>query len=288
MTNRIMLIGGPDSGKTNYLARLWQKLKAGDGALSAPKPPSDITYVEGALAHLLQGSFAPRTETDGDSANREFDVTVAPTVNSAKHVQLLVPDVSGELWKHAVETTELPQEWMARLRGAAGALLFVRAHSEANIQPLDWVTAQKLLAHGGGGEEEGTRGMPTQVALCELLRYLEGTLGADTLSWPRVGVVVTAWDLIDAETSAGGPDAYLQSQFPLFAGRIADSDLDVKAFGVSILGGDLTEDNFKQAFLSGSLSQAGYVVTNGADGKPHRDGDISVPVLWVLDGLAVE
>ena len=51
----IMLIGGPDSGKTNYLARLWKALQSGSGRLKSVESP-EIKYVEEALAHLRRTS----------------------------------------------------------------------------------------------------------------------------------------------------------------------------------------------------------------------------------------
>ncbi len=287
MNNRIMLIGGPDSGKTNFLARLWQKLKAGDGSLYAPKPPSDIRYVEDLLAHLLQGEFAPRTEPDSDNATREFSVSVAP-VGSNEVSDLIVPDVSGELWRDAVETTELPAQWMDQLRQASGALLFIRVHSKLNVEPLNWVTSHKLLTHSANNQEKETPGMPTQVVLCELLRFLEVALGADTDKPPRVGIVITAWDLLDSETAAAGPAAHLRSEFPLFAGRLIDTSLEVRIFGVSILGGDLADQKFRSGYLKSDPATAGYVVYEAGTGVLERGDDVAFPVAWVTESTVSE
>ncbi len=282
MNNRIMLIGGPDSGKTNFLARLWQKLKAGDGTLYAPKPPSDIQYVEDLLAHLLQGEFAPRTEPDSDNATREFSISVAP-VGSDAVVDLVVPDVSGELWRDAVDTTELPAEWMEQLRQSAGALLFIRVHSKLNVEPLNWVTSYKLLSHGADTQNVEVPGMPTQVVLCELLRFLEFALGADVDQTPRVGIVISAWDLLDSETAAAGPAAHLRSEFPLFAGRLTDTSLEVRTFGVSILGGDLADQEFRSSYLKSDPATAGYVVYDAPTGLVERSNDVAFPVTWVTE-----
>ena len=110
----IMLIGGPDSGKTNYLARLWKALQGGSSRLKSVDAP-EIKYVEDALAHLLQGSFAPRSEKNIEESRRDFAVMIA-TQDDAKRVKVVVPDVTGELWKNAVSFSELPSEWMKQLK----------------------------------------------------------------------------------------------------------------------------------------------------------------------------
>ena len=42
MSRSIILLGGPDSGKTNYIGRLWRALDVGAGALHAAEQPGDI------------------------------------------------------------------------------------------------------------------------------------------------------------------------------------------------------------------------------------------------------
>ena len=59
------------------------------------------------------------------------------------------------------------------LRRADGALLFIRVASGQDVRPLDWVTSRKLLEKIGVQEELG---LPTQVMLCELIRFLEISL----------------------------------------------------------------------------------------------------------------
>jgi Double-GTPase 1 len=146
----IVLVGGPDSGKTNYLARLWKSLRDGDGTLVAPDVPQDISYVEEALEHLLKGEFAPRSVKNVEESERDFSIPILRAVDpSAVPIEIVVPDVTGELWKNAVETCELPQKWMESLRGASGALLFLRVDSDQNVDPLDWVTCAELLRMHG-------------------------------------------------------------------------------------------------------------------------------------------
>ena len=287
MTDRIMLIGGPDSGKTNYLGRFWQKLSAGNGALSTQAPPADIRYVEEALSHLLLGEFAPRSDLNLEEGGREFEVAVVHS-GSAEPVEIIVPDVSGELWKKAVETTELPAAWMDRMRSSDGALLFVRVHSGQNVEPPDWVASQKLLELVGTGDAGTDYKIPTQVSLCELLRFLEYTLGTESGARGRVAVVITAWDLLDGEAASASPETYLRKQFPLFAGRLTDTTLDVRVFGVSILGGDLGDGDFKKKFLDGDMAKAGYAVSLDGAGSVVKTDDISAPVAWVVEGVGLE
>ena len=116
-SDSVILIGAPDSGKTNYLGRLWQALQGKTPKLRATQHPDDIRYVSDALRHLLQGTFAPRTEKAPDDDGRECLVQVSwEQEDRTRQAALVVPDVSGELWEEAVQTNELPQVWMAKVR----------------------------------------------------------------------------------------------------------------------------------------------------------------------------
>ena len=281
----IMLIGGPDSGKTNYSLCLCKALDSGHGKLVAPSLPDDITYIEELYAHLLQGSFAPRSDRNLDEGRRDFVIPIAQSeIPETRLAQIVVPDVSGELWKKAVETSELSSDWMDQLKQSDSALLFVRILSDQNVSPLDWVTADRLLKLEPNIGDEESENIPTQILLFELLRFLEHTLKpANDGSHPRVAILVTAWDLLDEERSAAGPKAYLQVEFPLFAGRLKDArKLDVNVFGVSAAGGDLDNDEaFRNDYLDGKLDDAGYIVTE-AEGEIVKINDLTLPLSWLI------
>lgn len=316
----IVLLGGPDSGKTNYVGRLWPSFKKRKGVLRAERMPDDIAYVDGAVEHLMQGSFAPRSDRNLEVGRADFSISVRGANGEGALTELMVPDISGELWTRTVASFEISQEWLDVLNEAEGAVVFVRAHSDQNVKPLDWVTARNILrldaddepaveAAAGGGNEpmaaaeadapmaeakhEGSDAvelpsepdLPTQVLLCELLRYLDLCLAnrADG-GRPHVAVVVAAWDLLDAEVRAGGPIAYLRREFPLFAGRLAhDGRLDVKLFGLSAVGGDLEGDEeFRKSFLEQDITEQGWVVVEDEDGMWTEVVDVMLPIAWAM------
>lgn len=277
----IVLVGGPSSGKSNFLGRIWGALLNQEGALVAPKPPDKVEYVEGLLKHLLHGSFAPRSEQGLEDQDHDLTLTVAFRDRVDATASLVVPDVRGELWKRAVTASEIPGKWYERLQSSDSALLFVRAHSGENADPLDWVTARALLAAGLGTETE-SQTIPTQVFLCELLRILEATL-CRTRRRPKVALVIAAWDSLDPATRDRSPYEFLDRQFPMLAGRLRDSpSVDLQVFGMSVLGGNVEDPAFRQTYLEGGgLSGSGYVVFgNGRD--TGRSAEVTKPIQWLL------
>ena len=110
-------------------------------------------------------------------------------------------------------------------------------------------------------------------------------IGGPNGQTPRVAVVVSAWDLLDFDRSNAGPLSYLQKEYPLFAGRLADvRELDVMVFGLSIIGGDLTMDSsFRTEFLASDVESAGYTVFD-ENGTVRKECDLTLPLLWAMGG----
>jgi hypothetical protein len=277
MSRSIVLLGGPDSGKTNYIGPLWRALDAEGGVLHAAEQPEDINFVLEITDHIFAGGFAPRSEHS--DARRDFEVVVAAT--EGPPARIVVPDISGELWRNAVINSEIDSDWMDELERADGALLFVRVGSDQDVRPLDWVTSRTLLERFGDEEEPG---LPTQVMLCELIRFLEVSLAnREDGECPRLSVVVTAWDLVDAEKFQQGPFAYLAREYPLVAGKLTDLErLDVQIFGLSSVGGDLKHDAaYREAFLNAGPDGHGWVAVDDHDGW-RKDSDITLPIAWAV------
>jgi hypothetical protein len=282
MHSSIILIGQPDSGKSNYLGRAWEGIRTGTGMLSLVDA-DDIEYLEELLSHLLQGAFAPRSDKNVEQSRHDVTLTVK-RANVDGDFALVVPDVTGELWKDAVANSDLPQEWMTSLEEAQGALLFLRVGSEENHQPLDWVASRKVL--GVLGTTGAETSVPTQVVYSELLRFLQVKLGTGSDGTRRkVAVAITAWDRLDPEYRERPPIDYLRKEFPLLAGRIENiTDLDVRLFGISVVGGDLENDEeFKLRYKEGEIKDFGYTVTVEDDGRVSQHDDLTLPLSWLME-----
>ena len=241
------------------------------------------------MGHVLQGSFAPRSNKNIGESRSDVLITVTlEGVTDGSSTDLLVPDITGELWRKAVATLELPAQWMEDLQRASGAMLFVRILSGEIVAPLDWITARDIL-RGPLALTKEKEGLPTQVELCELLRFLESSLKphADG-SPPRVAVVVTAYDLLDTEKATLGPSRYLEQEYPLFAGRLRDAKtLSIRTFGSSIVGGDLgIDEEFRRQFLDGDVSKFGFIVVERS-GAIETIRDITRPLVIAHVPLSV-
>jgi len=272
----VMFVGGPGSGKSNYLFRSWIAIEHEIGLLRKSGLPPELDYLHDGASRLLSGEFAPHTSIDAPST-ADIPITFSG-MNTLS--QLTVPDVSGEVWDAVYQQREWPVAWDVSIENPSGFALFIRAGSPHNAKPLDWLTCERL--HKDHGATGGDTRVPTQVILVDWLQTLRALISQKSTTGhiPRLSVVVTAWDTIE---SGIGPTDYLNREFPLF-GQFLSAGLhgfDARVFGISIAGGDFDDPQFRSQFLAGGPTKQGYCVVQPGRRMEHSK-DILLPLYWAL------
>lgn len=285
----VLLIGGPDAGKTNFLFRFWLAIREGTNPLLIPHgAPPVAEYLNRGAEKLLGGEFAIHTPHGTD------EICEIPVLFSGEEGVVVVPDRPGEEWTRIYKERRIPSEWVARLGADTACLVFVRAHSDANQSPLDWLSVQHYFGNAGNllGPTRHETATPTQVVLVDWIQIISRLIKSLSLSGarPRIGIVVSAWDLIAPGEQAAGPMQYLRDLYPLLADFIESNrkNLDIEIFGMSLFGGDPKQSQvFKEACLhADNPCSEGYVVRKvGAD--LQKNSDLTLPISWAL-GLATD
>jgi len=290
----VVLVGGHDAGKSNFVGRFWIALRKQDGLLRLPQDPAVIDYVESLARHLWRGEFAPRTDRDGLAREFEAPMLFSTGPRTGQEATLIVPDVAGELWENATKDRELETDWIKRIEACDGAVIFVRVGSKQNVPSLNWVTAARLMRAKAATRllSAARDAVPTQIFLTDMMNLLERHLGrrSPSAGKPKIAIVVAAWDILPPDRQVMDPLAYLTEEYPMFAGRLADcSRVESRAFGVSIAGGDLENDVVHRTkYLEGDASKEGYVIYNAGSGSVVRIDDLTAPVAWALGAVLSE
>ena len=282
--NYVLFVGGPDSGKTNYIARLWIAIKDGNCRLSASTPPDDVAYLEQLADFLLRGCFSPRTQRDFFSKpiiNVEYSYEQKTIAGS-----LYFPDCHGEEWKKIYKRREWSKQWEDIIPLVAGSLLFLRVGSDQIVAPLDWISCYSAFGIlpsnlNGSSELEGEH--PTQVLAVDWIQSLQKSFVDYHSGKLRVGIILSAWDLVPIDQRDVSPRIYLKDNFPLLYQYVISNQgsIDFQVFGLSIVGGDLKEDaECKKLFLSNPHG-SGYVVLDN-DNRIIKYPDVTIPIAWAL------
>jgi hypothetical protein len=282
--SNIIFVGGPGSGKSNYLFRTWIALERKQGQLISDGLPNELEYLHDGASVLLDGKFAPHTSKDTKTV---CEIPILHRESPTSKSSLVVPDATGELWLDLYHKREWPVQWDKLVTEGCGFLLFICVGSSHNVAPLDWITCER--SYGSGAPPKPT-GVPTQVLLVEWLQILASItkhkIGSSYM--PRLSVVVSAWDRVSATRQQEAPQEYLETEFPLLAQfiRAGAHGFRAKVFGVSIVGGDLELDpEFHKEYLQGEPSARGYAVYETLKGTV-RSSDVLLPIYWAL-GLEV-
>jgi len=284
----VLLVGVHDAGKTNLLFRFWLALDSGQGILLKDGLPDDFEYLKTGGDYLLKGQFAPHTPQD---VRDQTEIPVKTAGEGAFRGKLVVPDIPGEQVLRVFKARQWPPYWEQQIKRGCGCLLMLRVDSDEIVAPLDWVGCAKL--YGGvpvdavaDAEEGEEKKPPTQVVMVEWLQFLRTafTAKAGAAYRPRVGIVVSAWDLVVEEQKALGPVAWIKANFPLLHQFIEanDDEFEFAYFGVSVADGDFDKDEeFKAKYLEGTPKKAGAIV-HSLYGMIEKSPDCTLPVAWAL------
>lgn len=279
-SSTVLLIGGPATGKTNYMMRLWLAMDTGKGCLRKDTLPEQLEYLRAGAQMLLRGRFAERTLR---GAYTKTEIPCQLTEGGSKST-LVIPDVSGEDCDKVFSERQWNKDWEGSMSQCVGCLVFLR---EGVLHaPLSWIDVAQSYGIMSEQKEEVDQPFPTQTILVEWLQFFREAL--DDLRGhsfiPRVAIIIAAWDELGDEVTERGPDAFLAEYAPLMYHFIQTNRdrFEVMVFGTSVVGGDLAQDlDFRQRYLDGNPHESGYAVYT-SEGVPKRIGDITLPVAWIL------
>lgn len=279
----VLMVGGPDMGKTNYLARLWgAAYKFKSGILCADGLPDDLEHLNTILGSLVNGNFAERTKID---EHWHCEIPLKAQQAGGFRGKLIIPDRPGEEWRGIYTKNEWSEFWENQIDSLSGCLCFIRPNSKELRAPLDWITCWKHLGTGNIDLPFADE-TPTQVEMVHWIQCLKHAKNSRGVCGEkiRVGVIISAWDALPGDRKSGTPLQYLESNLPLLHQFMSTNShaYEFAAFGVSIAGGDLEEDeDFRAEYQEIDPFTAGYVI-HELSGQRQKSLDHTLPVAWAM------
>lgn len=275
----LVLLGGPNSGKTHYAGQLYGRLRRRPGQLRLRNDhgtPPDLTALEEVLRCLEDGHAAPHTSTT------TWAEVVLPLVNEQGHtMDLRWPDYGGEQLRAVFDQRAVPEAWRAQLIKADGWVLLIRPKTETTYPDAlgDLVKRsadRKANATRAGSWDANAR----WVELLQLLLHVAGLGPVVRLQRPRLAVLISCYDELGMADAP--PREVLAKTLPLVLSFIDSTWASeaVSIWGLSALGRLLESDSTDESFIDNGPEYQGWVIPpeGGA-----RDPDLSKPLAWLME-----
>ena len=289
----VLLIGGPETGKSNFLFRAWTHIDSGNGLVEKDGLPSEAEYLRSGAECQLSGKFAGHT-----SQEVQVISTIPIRLRSDLHktALLVVPDINGEQINRIYHARKWSYDWESLVSESTAYLFFVRVNSPQTIAPLDWITCHNLycgtppptpVADRQGSDStkiaETAAETPTQVILVDWLQFILKAVHDKhpQAARPKVGIVVAAWDCVPTDFH-GGPSVWIQENMPLLHQFcITNQDeFEFSFFGASVFSGDPDNDpEFADKLGQKDPRTMGYVLYSSDN---RNSGDFTIPITWAL------
>lgn len=277
-----MLSGLADTGKSTWLAALWQVFETDnfDSALGDPTFLGEQGYIV-----ELNRAWTRCEKLDRTPLSSPGSVAVELKDRAGSAVRLNVPDLSGELFRDHWADRHWEPEFDLQVKAADGLLLMVssltpgfllrREANELEEQDSDAPSQTEDAREDEPAPEWDPRKSPAQVQLVEHLQYVALRRSGRPL---RVAVMLSAWDQIRGAPFDITPEEWLRDEQPLLDQYlVANQGIFPSAiYGVSAQGGDLDRD--KERLLATDPVDRLEVIEG-----TQSSHDLTLPLAWLVD-----
>lgn len=237
---KCFIMGEPNAGKTTFLAALWHSLDQvqTETKLKLERYKGNSNYLFGLSSKWLAIEDMDRTLIGYEKEDLQIELS-----DGKSKFELCFPDLSGETFLDIYEKRKIDNNIVKMIKEADAILYFV------NIRDIkDPIFITELLPELRMQSEEiemrdAVNDDPTQVKIIELLQIV---LKVCTNRNVKVGIIFSAWDLVDEEIC---PDDYLEKHMNMLWQYIQSnkSALTPYIWGLSALGADIQKaDNIEK------------------------------------------
>lgn len=266
-SHQLLILGGPNAGKTHFAGQLYNRLVARGGEFRMLTPPADLTVLRGIIDRLAQGLAGEHTQR-GLHEDLHFAIARGP-----QQLALTFADYAGEQVRDLVRERLLAGRWPALVRAATEWLLLLRLDE---VPPLEDITTRgfadldDLRHRAAAAQAEGELSVPAfYVELLQLLLHGRGRSPLVPVREPGLTIVLSCWDTLGLPPGTE-PAVVLRNRLPLLAEFAAAvwAPGQWRVCGLSSLGRSLDARVPDEDFVDEGPAAAGYVVLPTGEATP--------------------
>jgi hypothetical protein len=275
----LLILGGPDSGKSTFRVQLYQRFEHRPGKLSLLKSVGDLTAIGEDVDRLNQG-LQPMHTTSNTYVSTDF----ALKDSSGNQFNLDFADYDGEQLRRMSNGNAISAPWVERAVNADSWLLFIRID---NIRPVkSFMTSpvaagQKATANGAAHESPVSAvGESGTIEMLQRLLFVRGTSLLNRIVTPKLAVLLSCWDELAPSERSFAPVDLLAARAPLLSRFLAGNweSASLQVWGLSSTEKPLPKDVPDVDFARRGAEAFGYIVV----GAGEENKDLTIPIYWLL------
>lgn len=281
----IVIIGGPNSGKTHYGGQLYGRLTRNPGAMRLRETPDDLTAFQEVMEALSNGRTAGRTSTQ-----TWLELKLPLEDGEGRAIDLIWPDYGGEQIKDVFDHRSVNADWRKRLREAENWLMMIRLNSERVYPDVFRQVAKKPkkseenMTSVRKEEKDRPKNWDANAYWVEKLQILLHAAGrgvVQPLTSPRIAILLSCYDEISEPQKT--PIETLSKKLPLLSSFIRNNwqENQFSVWGLSALGQKLNNETNNDTFIDEGPEHQGWIIRPEGD---KQDKDLTLPLQWLLDG----
>lgn len=273
-TNEILIIGGPNAGKTHFGGQLYGRLNARTEHYRITSLPEDITIFQEVLDNLNEGRSSGHTNVN---AHKTLELEIEDN-NGSKSV-FSFPDYGGEQIRAIVNDRRVNKAWKEQIDKCNSWMLFIRPDEIIQIEDVvnRGLPDQEVLKNRNEKSEPmALSDSAFYTELLQILLYVKKVGIKQKTSVPKLTVILSCWDLLSIEDQKKLPQDVLQDKLPELFSFITGTwkEEACNIIGLSSIEKSLSNKDSDQEFLKKGPENFGYIITHV--GKKENDLTLTI------------
>lgn len=272
--NNILIIGGPNAGKTHFGGQLYGRLisRKFNYKIAPNNLPADLTIFEDVINKLAEGKRAGHTEA---SANRNIELKIND--ESGNEVVFAFPDYAGEQVNSIVDNRRINTIWGKYIDVSSSWMLFVRLDEMQQVEDIinrGIPSAEELQKRNSTPPPIKVSDAAHFVELLQMLLYIKGIPSLNKINKPNLTIVLSCWDLLN-QVPKTLPIDVLQERLPLLYHFIKNTwaEKSLSVIGLSSTEKTLT-DEADEEYIDKNPINFGYIIN--PNGDEQKDLTLSI------------
>lgn len=277
--NTILIIGGPNAGKTHFGGQLYGRLSTRTERYRITSPPDDLTIFQEVLDNLNEGKSSGHTNV---TAHQTLTLEIEDNTNVKSIFSF--PDYGGEQIKAIVNDRRVNKIWKEQIDKSNSWMLFIR---------LDEIKAVEDVVNRGLPDHEVLKYRTEKIEpmafsntafyteLLQIFLYIKKIGIKQKITCPKLTIVLSCWDLLSDEDKKKIPLEVLQQKLPGLFCFIDGTWIEetYKVIGLSSIEKSLSNNDSDLEFVKKGPENFGYMITETGE----KETDLTLTISTFID-----